>query len=415
MLDKPSFLVQVGFQGRKRVEKGIDGEYIDGAILSPADYVPNTTKNLANRLSDAELVTLFDPQLYLPGQGDKPNLDEYNYHAKFGGDDYYPGLFYNEDDREEFFTLLIDYQDELDCSAYLTPASYMSSISEDDVDDWVQISETFIEKIDRDGRDKPIYLSLPVNGKQINDAGVRSNLLNAATMLDADGFYVSVMYDDREVRLPLKGEINVKSYLDLLLQLKINRYDVIAAFTHQISHLLFSIGVDAIASGHFKNLRSFDVNRWVVPEEREPRQTVIRYYSDELLDTVRPDHLLNELEQNSDFDLSLLRNNSPFEADLFDSTVPIERAGWAKTDGAWEHYIWSCGNIAKQYRGKKTDERVSHARDKIRKGRAIYRKINSSIDEHLDELDGDIYDDWDNALSEIEGSKDYERLRRVID
>lgn len=412
MFDKPSYLIQVGHHGKNRVDEAINRNHLDGAVLSPSDYKKDKTKKIAQRLNSRDLVTLFDPHFYLPGQGDRKDLNDYDYHEQFGGADYYSGIFYDSENLEEFSKLLIELQDDLNTGAYISPAPYLSSISEDEVDDWHDLTKGFIKHAKAEGRDIPLFLSLPISGDQLNDDEQRAHLLDSATEFDVHGFYVSVEYGDRDIRLPLKGEQNVKSYLDLMLNLRVNRYEVISAHTHQIAHLLFAIGVDAVASGHYKNLRAFDSERWIVPDETQIRRTVIRYYSDELLDTIRPDSLLNELHEKDSFDLDSVRTKSPYEDDLFDSSLTPANAGWGQANGSWDHYTWSCYKISEQYRNKDLSERVKHARKKIRKARALYKKIDDSVDEYIDELDSEIYDDWETVLESVVDVHEFKRLQR---
>lgn len=411
MFDNPSFLVQMGWQGKNRIKFGIDHSYVGGAILSPSDYISNSLKDAAEQLSDASLLTFFDPQFYLPNQGDRDKLNRYDYHDKFGGDDFYSGLFYNEDDRNEFFEELIDLQDDLDCDAYITPARYISSLSAGEVDDWKQRTQFFLQKAEDYGDDIPVYATLAISGDHLTNDSLRDYLLDMATSLDIAGFYVSIMYDDADSRLPLSGEQNVKAYLRTLLSLKVNRYSVIAANTHQFAHLLFTIGVDAFASGHFNNLRSFDIDRWVVPDDPEPRQRpATRYYSDNLLDSVRPDHLMTEIAEDTPVNVEVLQSDStsPWEDDLFNSgSVDV---GWPDSEGGWDHYIYSCGKIAEQYQGMDKEARIDHTNEKIRNAKKMHQALLKNIDEHTDELNPQFLDDWENALDEITSTKQFKRL-----
>lgn len=414
MFEEPSFLIQVGHHGKNRVEEAIKRDHLDGAVLSPADYEMDKNSEIADSLSEAGYVTLFDPQFYLPGQGDRDNLNDYDYHDKYGGEDYYPGLLYDSDNREEFCELVIETQNDLSTDAYISPSPFISRITDDDVDDWHDLTETFLKTVESSENELPIFASLPINGDQLNDDSLRNKLLNTATEFDVDGFYVSVAHSDRETRIPLRGEENIKSYLDLMLNLRANRYEVIAAHTHQIAHLLFAIGVNAIASGHYKNLRSLDTERWIVPDETQIRRTVIRYYSDDLLQSIRPDNLLNELYENSSFDETKLQTGSPYDNDLYDDSLSPANVGWGMANGSWEHYNWSCSEIAKRYRGEDLDTRVETAQEHIRAAKALYTEIDRTVDDFLDEIEADLYDDWESSLSAMVQTAEFRRLNRIV-
>jgi hypothetical protein len=410
MFDKPTFLVQVGWQGKKRAMLGAEYDYIDGAILSPSDYVRSSLEDLAEKLNNHSKHVFFDPQFYLPDQGDRDKLNRYDYHDRFGGDDFESSVFFDKAERSEFFREIIDLQDRINCSGYISPSHQISSLSEEEIDDWKQITEAFVKEVNDLGKDIPIFATLSVSGDHLTDSSLREHLLNKITMIDVDGFYITVEYDDSDSRLPLQGKNKVQSYIDLLMTLKINRYNIIAANTHQIAHLLFPIQVDAFSSGHFNNLRAFDTDRWVVPDDPTPKQRVTRYYSDELLSDVRPDHLLTEIANSSDMDPTVVQSDttSPWEDDLFDDgSVDV---GWPDSEGGWDHYMYCCGQIAEQYDDLDKNERLNHAKKKIRKAKALHRKIEEKLDEHTDEVGEDFLENWETVLMEIEDSPKFRRL-----
>ena len=413
MFEEPSFLLQVGHNGRNRVELAIENDHLDGAILSPSDYEMDDSRGIADDLSAADYLTLFDPQFYLPGQGDRDDLNDYDYHNEYGGEDYTSGFFYDSDNRREFCDSVISTEEELDVDAYISPSPFIERINDDAIDNWYDLSESFLESAKAVDDTKPVFLSLPVDGGQINDVDRRNSLLNTITELDVDGFYVSVAHDG-DVRVPLRGEENIISYLDLMLSLRTNRYEVIAAHTHQVSHLLFAIGVNAIASGHYKNLRSLDIDRWIVPDETQIRRTVIRYYSDALLQSIRPDSLLNELYDNQSFDESSVRTGSPYDAGLFDSGTSPANAGWGMASGSWEHYNWSCHEIAKRYRNMSLGERMTAAQERISSARDLYTQIDSEIDGGTTEIEGDLYSEWESSLRSVAETPEFKRMKRMI-
>lgn len=411
MFEKPSYLFEFGHHGKNRVINSIENDHFDGAILGPSYADKETNKDLVSRLNNGDYTALFDPEIYIFGQGDRAQLNKYEFHKEYGGDDYSSGDFYNPDVRESFCKRLIEEQDEIGVDAYISPSLHMSTISQAEIDDWYDMTETYLTCVEEHGSDLPVFVSIPFRGEQLNDANQRSKLLNSATKLDTQGFYVSAMYEGSDVKLPLCGEQNVKSLLEFLISLKLNRYEVIVGSTHQIAHVLFTVGVDAFSSGQYKNLRTYDIGRWISDDQM--KRTVIRYYSDELLESIRPDGLMDELYSHPSFDLSDIRSPSPYDNDLFDPSLSPAEAGWAKAGDAWEHYIYRCYKISRKYRDKPLDERVQAARGKISHAHALYRKIDSAIVGTTDEIDPQFYDDWKAAIDYIEDTKRFKRLKRI--
>ena len=87
MFDEPSFLVQIGHNGHLMVEGVLQKGYADGAILSPADYSEGDNEDISNIIHRYDGTVLFDPQFYIP-RSDRPKFTHYDYHQKFGGDDF---------------------------------------------------------------------------------------------------------------------------------------------------------------------------------------------------------------------------------------------------------------------------------------------------------------------------------------
>lgn len=413
MFDEPTFLVQVGHHGHKRAENALKQGYADGAILSPADYTYKKNRKYGNKFSEDGGTVLFDPQFYIP-RTDRQDLTTYSYFEEKGGDDFSTAMFASESDREDLCRDIIAVQDNCSVDAYISPARFVDSVSDTQLDRWLDLTESFIKVAREDGQDIPVFASLPVDGYELTEGERRDQLLNRITSLDPDGFYVSVQYDDRDERLPLKGEENVEAYLRLMLSLRTNRFEVIAAHTHQIAHLLLGIGINVFASGHYQNLRSFDVDRWVPSDDDGPRTQVVRYYSDQLLNAVRVNTDLEEIVVGNKLDESKIRTQSPFDSNLFTGTTSPEGTGWKFSDASWEHYIWSCNQIAEQYQNKALGDRIDTAEAKLNGAESLYKKIKSQVGE-LDSVDDAIYEDWKNALKNVRTDMNDARMQVILE
>lgn len=397
MFEKPSFLVQLGHNGHKLTESLLEDGHADGAILSPADYTRGKNKEMAQVFADFGGTVLFDPQYYIP-RTDRPGLDTYPYFKKYGGDD-----FDTSGVRGEYANLcdeIISVQDEMGVAAYISPARFLDTFSNAKLDEWEEMNREFLKRAQSADRDIPVFASLPLLSTSMVDAQQRKALLNRVTRLDVDGFYVSVEFDG-DNRFPLTKASNVYSFLELLLTLKKNRYEVLVGHTHQIAHLFFGIGVDAFASGHYQNLRAFDTRRWDPHDEQGGGRLVVKYYSEEILNELRVDPEMDLMYQKDDFDLTEIRTESPFDSALFDPSLPPSAAGWTFREEAWDHYIWCCNQIAMKYRGLTDEERFETAMETIESAESKFEEIIDKIGV-LSEPERAIYSDWSNALQLIE-------------
>lgn len=411
MFDQPTYLVQVGFQGKNRVIEAVSNDFADGGILSPADYTKRQNQEIADEVKSLDGYVLFDPQFYIP-RTDRQDLNTYPYFEARGGDDFSTGMFSRRAEREALCQDVLAIQDDFNVDAYISPARYLRNFTSTELDRWLDLTESFVEVAEKEGRDIPIFVSLPVDGYELKNESRRNRLLNQVTKIDSDGFYTSVCYNDLDERLPLKGEDNVYSYLKLMSSLRINRYEVIAGHTHQIAHLLFGLGINVFASGHNQNLRAFDVDRWEPSDEEQFARRVVRYYSDEVLDSIRVDSGLDNIAESGIVDQ--VRMNSPYEAGLFDPSTTPAGSGWNYSDESWEHYLWSCGKIKDRYVGEDITTRMDKATQKIDDAESTYNDIISEVDS-LDSVEDQIYDDWRNGFGRVADEVNTTRLSLIVE
>lgn len=397
MFDQPTFLVQIGHNGHKLTTENLRKGYGDGGILSPADYKKQKNKEISQTIQNEDGTVLFDPQFYIP-RTERPDLETYDYFDEYGGDDFDTSGVSSE--YEDLCREVISIQDHLEVDAYISPARFLDTFSEKKISEWEEMTGVFLKIAEDEGEDIPILASLPVYQKSLVDAEQRNKLLNRITQMDPDGFYVSAEFD-REIRHPLTGASNVYSLLQLLNSLKKNRYDVLVGHTHQIAHLFLGIGVNAFASGHYQNLRAFDTRRWDPEDEQGGGRLVVKYYTDKILNELRVDPEMDLMYQKGDFDLETIRTESPYDDPLFDSSVPPSAAGWKFRNGAWDHYIWCCDQIANRYRGVSDDERFELAKTKVEEASELYERVSEKFG-MLSEPEPEIYSDWEAALSLIE-------------
>jgi hypothetical protein len=410
MFEEPNYLIQFGYNGQTIVRRALENGHTDGVILSPTDYGRKDNINLAEEVNQAGKTVLFDPQYYIP-RTERKAAQSYPYFKTKGGDEFETVVVQRGPKRRELCEEIIEVQDEMDVDAYITPARHIDALVDRKLNEWKELTQTFLEVAEEVGRDIPIFASVPVDGDVIRHPDDRNEFLDFITGRKPDGFYVSIEYD-RDHRYPLTGSQDVHAYLDLMKSLKLNQFEVIAGHTHQIAHLLLAIGVDAFGSGHYKNTKAFDVGRWV-PDEDGFGRTVIYYYSDPVLNDIRVEQGLQRL-YTSGFDISRLRNGSPYEKDLFGAVSP-DSADWKLSEAAWDHYIWSCHQIAKRYRGLTFDERVEEAKTHVEDASDIYQDMLSHVSEdELETIERGVFNEWKPVFKSIAESINNPIKKRML-
>jgi len=411
MFDEPSYLIQFGYNGQTIVERAMQNDHMDGVILSPTDYPIEKNTNLAERVNDRGKTVLFDPQYYIP-RTERKAAQSYPYFESKGGNEFETVVVQRAGQREELCREILSVQDDMGVDAYISPARHIDALVDRKINEWKELTDSFIEIARKEGRDIPVFASLPVEGDVISHPDERNEFLDHVTSLDPDGFYVSVQYKMGQ-RYPLTGAQDVHAYVDLMKSLRLNQFEVVAGHSHQIAHLLFAAGVNAFASGHYKNTKAYDVGRWE-PEDEGFGRTVIYYYSDEILNDVRVEQGLQNLYA-SGFDISRLRTKSPYDGDLFAATNP-ESSEWKLSEQSWDHYIYACYEISRKYRGKSLQEKIDLAREHILDAGDLYDEMLDYVTEdELDSVDSDVFQQWPAVLDSIEADLDNPLKRDMLE
>jgi len=398
MFDEPTYLIQFGYNGQTIVKRALQNEHTDGVILSPTDYEFENSTQLAKQVNNSGRTVLFDPQYYIP-RTERTAAQSYPYFKSKGGDEFETVVVQRKPQREDLCREIISVQDEMEVDAYISPARHIDALVDRKINEWKDLTNSFIKIAREEGRDIPVFASLPVEGDVISHPDERNEFLDYVTSPNPDGFYVSVQYEMGQ-RYPLTGAQDVHAYVDLMKSLRMNQFEVIAGHSHQIAHLLFACGVNAFASGHYKNTKSFDIGRWE-PDDEGFGRTVIYYYSDEILNDIRVEQGLQNLHA-SGFDISRIRTPSPYDNDLFASTSP-ESSEWKLSEASWDHYIYACYEISRKYRGQTIQEKIDTAKEHINTGSELYDDMLNYVNEdELESVDSDVFEQWASILEIVE-------------
>ncbi|MFD1588472.1 hypothetical protein ACFR9U_15945 [Halorientalis brevis] len=411
LFDEPTYLIQFGYSGQTLVKRAMEGDYADGVIMSPSDYEYGDTKSLGRDVNRQDGIVLFDPQYYIP-RTERPASDTYPYFQDSGGNDFETVVVTNPQNRRELCEKIWEVQNEIDVDAYIAPARFLDTFSDSKLYRWQLLTKTFLKVVEDNDPDSQVFASLPVDGASIKDDEQRTKLLDYITKIDLAGFYVSVQYP-RYRRNPLFGMEQVKSYLDLLKNLRYNWYDIILGHSDQIAHLAFGLGINAFASGHYKNTRAFDTDRWIPQDNGGGSAGVYWYYSDPLMEEMQVEQDLQALYSNG-FSLDKLRiknPTSPFEQELFNGEP--EDAEWTYKNDSWDHYIWSCHQIAKEYTGLTLDERVDLVKQNLRNAAEVYSDVEEAVGPR-ENIQSDIYQDWMTAFDLTLSKRDMNVIKRVM-
>lgn len=385
------FLIQMGHNSRPLTLQAIKEKYADGVILSPSDFEQQDNKKICDAVRLDKGIVLFDPHWYLP-RSERPKLKGYSYFDKYGREHYDTIEAGKPDIQKKFNLEVLSVEKKYDVDAYISPSKHLDSFSETKISEYLAQNNMFINLAKEKGKKIPILSTLALSGEALIDKDQRKYLLNSITSLRCDGFYISICFS-KERGYPLSKASTIVALLDLLQSLKNNKYYVLVGHTHHISHLLFTVGIDGFATGHYKNLRTFEIGRWETGEDKGGSPPALNYYSKKLLNDLRVDHDLDLLYQ-ADYDLSKIKSNSPFEEQLFNGVPSL--SGWRHRD-SWDHFLWCCNEIKKEYENKDFKERVTHIEKRIEEAKLLYEEITKQVG-ILSQPDEGLYAGWLSAL-----------------
>jgi hypothetical protein len=109
--------------------------------------------------------------------------------------------------------------------------------------------------------------------------------------------------------------------------------------------------------------------------------------------------------------LRLKNPTSPFTRELF--VRPPEEPEWTYKNDSWDHYVWACHQIAKEYKGLSLEKRITRTQENLRNAAEIYSEIEEAIGPR-ENIQSEIYEDWMAAFESTLSDKDIDVIRRVM-
>lgn len=309
-------------------------------ILSPRDLSLDQMAKVSKDLRKVDGNVVLDPQFYIPHS----NHSRLTKHS-FWPIDYQTSLF----NKSEICTMLNilknDYNDVLNTSFFILPSSYSSIIN----DDWFIYNNLIVDSAKSTKIEKELYLTLPLSCDVLCSEEQTHQLLEYLYSIEVSGYYIvpeppakSYLIDNPSWLLNL---------LDLCAGIKLLGKKIVVGYcSHQMLCLALS-QVDAIASGNWLNVRSFNTNKFNEAEESTSRRSTWYYcpqalseYQIPFLDVANRVGKLPELQTDSIFD-------SPYSDILFSGIQPTTVN--FNEGSAFKHYL-QCLKVQTELSSKST-------------------------------------------------------------
>ncbi|PSJ70890.1 hypothetical protein C7J99_03140 [Brevibacillus brevis] len=265
-----------------------------GVILAPRALQVSTDisrlENHSKQLKKNGTRILFDPQFYVPGTN-LEKIIKFPYFKNLA----FQTIEFNKNHAVKFCEEVIDYQvNKMLVDDIILPNRYINAITTE----WLEMQEIFIESSLHVKGNKKTYLTLALGPDVVLNTDTFDELIGNCVNYNVDGFYI-VLKSPSNLYL-IDNEAYIYSLLDAFLSLKLAGKQIILGYANQQSLIYSAVGVDFIASGNFRNVRSFnpDIFAEVDDEEDEILRRGTWYYDGNSLSEFKKEQLSLAYKRN---------------------------------------------------------------------------------------------------------------------
>ncbi len=280
---------QIGHGPGDKVNQGLSGSLLDGAIFSPKDMQRTTMQGHIAKLREEHPSAdiLIDPQFYVSLFADAPtsnvgHISEWDYFRAYRKSELELTRTVDRVLRQFFEEVA-----KMEVTSIIAPNIHISQ-SFDSRE--AVIAKSFIRQtkgvFERTRDSRPLYASLVVCREALQDRKEFEEFINDITMLDnpPDGIYLTIAGRSSEARSEFFHTDVLANWMLLNLSLSINGMQVVNGYSDILTPFLGVAGANAGATGWWSNLRMFSMNRFFpVGGGRLP---IIRYLSKLLLNRI---------------------------------------------------------------------------------------------------------------------------------
>lgn len=295
-------------------------------IFSPRDLKYKQMSKFHSELQAYNGDIVIDPQFYMP----RANHERLIAHD-FWPQDYQTVLFDVNEIQRMLRVLKDDYNDPFESLFFILPGHYTSVINKD----WYDFNSIIVNEAIRMRVHDQIYITLCFSNELLQSEEELHLALEYIESWDVDGVYI--VPEPPNGQYLVENPLWIINLMDFVAGLKIQGKRVVVGYSsHQMLNLALS-KVDAIASGKWLNVRSFNVEKFKKSEKAEGRRstwyycpTALSEYQIPFLDIAQRMGMLDNLKTPLDF-------NSDYSDILFSGAQP-STVNFSET-AAFNHYL----------------------------------------------------------------------------
>lgn len=280
-----SILIQQGY-GMMQMNNDLAKEISDlGVILSPRALNKNQSidrlKIHADELRSKGVKILFDPQFYVP----RTNLGKLLKFPYFDNVGDYNTVYFKSHDSKRFIENVINYQlDFINVDEVIIPNTYSNSLDTD----WHDLTKMFAEESTKLTK-KTKYLTISIGTDVVKHKVEFDYLISCLSQYEVDGYYFVIKPPNGNF---VSDDQYLYNLLDAFISLNLAGKKVILGYTNQQALIFAAAGVSKIASGNYRNVRSFDPEIFYLDEnDEEIRRKAVWYFDGNTLSEFRPQQM----------------------------------------------------------------------------------------------------------------------------
>ena len=265
-------------------------------ILSPRDQDIDQMNGFVPDIHKVGGQVVFDPQFYVP-HADHGRLTSHS----FWPSDYSTALFNSVDVRRMLAVLRDEYNSPYETPFFILPGSRSSEIN----DNWYNYHTLIINEAQNLNVHENIYFTLCLSQEAMNSEEAIHDVLEYMDTWNVQGCYV--VPEPSNNRYLVDNPNWLVNLMDLTAGLKLQGKQVVVGYAnHQMLNLALT-KTDAIASGNWLNVRSFNANKFNNPEDSVSRRSTWYYcpqslseYQIPFLDIARRLGILSDLRTDTE-------------------------------------------------------------------------------------------------------------------
>jgi hypothetical protein len=318
-------------------------------ILSPRDLDPDQIVSFSSNFHNLGGNILVDPQFYLPRAD----------HERLISHDYWPLNYdtqqFDGHGRNEMMEKLAELNRNLGSYGFIVPGERAAEV--DDI--WIESQGNFYSAA-RNVTDAPLILTICLSAEAVRSVDQINSVMELSERLRPFGYYLVLEHPSNQYFVD--DPIWITNALDLAAGLVLDGGKVIVGYSNQQKLIMACSGVEAIASGTWKNVRMFPLDKFKASEENDDRKRATWYYCPQVLSEFQLSFIELSISRLG-LDPEILKPipPTPYHSLLFESPRPTI-SGW-KERLAFRHYLAALLLQSRIASCKTYDETISNYMD----------------------------------------------------